>query len=110
VASIRPLMRRNERGLALARSYEPQDRLSKTLGGREDTTSLRRKERRHAFQPEVVVAVASAFHDVFAELADRDEIVGLRAARRIIELAAHGERDPEPLKAVVLAWLHEAHL
>jgi hypothetical protein len=46
----------------------------------------------HAFQPEVIVVVTSAFHDVFAELADRDEIVGLGAVRRIIELAAHGER------------------
>jgi hypothetical protein len=96
------------RWLALARSYDLQDRLSKTLG-EHDPTSLRRKEHRHAFQPEVVAVVTSAFHDVFAELADRDEIVGLRAARRIIELAARGERDPERLKAVVLAWLDEAH-
>jgi hypothetical protein len=44
---------------------------------------------------------------VFAELPGRDDIVGLRAARRIIELAARGERDPERLKAVILGWVPE---
>jgi hypothetical protein len=49
--------------------------------------------------------VSSAFHTVFAELglSNSDEIVALRIARRIIELAVRGERDPERLRAVVLA-------
>jgi hypothetical protein len=57
--------------------------------------------------PEAVTIVSSAFHAVFAELelSNRDEIVALRLARRIIELAAQGERDPERLKAVVLSWV-----
>jgi hypothetical protein len=38
-------------------------------------------------------------------LSDSDEVVALRAARRIIKPAAQGERDPERLKAVVLAWV-----
>jgi hypothetical protein len=48
-----------------------------------------------------------ASRDVFAELglSDSDEVAALRVARRIIELAARGERDPERLKAVVLAWV-----
>jgi hypothetical protein len=51
--------------------------------------------------------VSTAFRSVFAELSGRDDIVGLRAARRIIELAARGERDPERLKAVILGWVPE---
>jgi hypothetical protein len=51
--------------------------------------------------------VSFAFHTVFAELAlsDSDEVVALRVARRIIDLASQGEHDPERLKAVVLAWV-----
>jgi hypothetical protein len=51
--------------------------------------------------------VSSAFHTVFAELrsSDTDEVVALGLARRIIELAAQSERDPERLKAVVLPWV-----
>jgi hypothetical protein len=99
------------RWLALARSYEQQDRLSKALGGNErkeaSPVSRGARERTYALDPEVVAIVSSAFHIVFAELgvSDGDEVVALRVARRIIELAAQGERDPEKLKAVVLAWV-----
>ena len=64
----------------------------------------------YAFEPEVVAILTTAFRAIIAELANRDEIVGLRAARRIIELAARGERDPERLKAVVLAWVQEGRV
>jgi hypothetical protein len=40
-------------------------------------------------------------------LSDRDDAVALRVARRIIELAFAGERDPERLKAVTLSWVTE---
>ena len=99
------------RWLALARSYELQDRLSKTLGGdeRKATSTISRSmgERTYAFDPEVVAILSSAFHAVFAELrlSDSDDVVALRVARRIIELAVQGERDPDRLKAVVLAWV-----
>jgi hypothetical protein len=65
------------------------------------------RERTYALDPEVVAIVSSAFQAVFAELdlSNSDEIVALRVARRIIELAVRGERDPERLKAVVLAWV-----
>jgi hypothetical protein len=99
------------RWLALARSYEQQDRLSKSLGGNQRTGASPvprgAREKTHALEPEVVAVVSCAFHTVFAELGllDSDEIVALRVARRIINLAAQGERDPERLKAVVLAWV-----
>ena len=95
------------RWLALVRSHELQDRLSRTLGS---GPSNKVKSPRHDFEPEVVALLSSAFHAIFAELAGRDEIVGMRAARRIIELAARGERDPERLKTVILGWVQEAHL
>jgi hypothetical protein len=62
---------------------------------------------RSGAQPPTPTILSTAFHSVFAELSGRDDIVGLRAARRIIELAARGERDPERLKAVILGWVQE---
>jgi hypothetical protein len=99
------------RWLALARSYEQHDQLSKALGGNErkgtSPVSWGARERTYSLDPEVVAIVSSAFHAVFAELdlSNCDEIVALRIARRIIELAVVGERDPGRLKAVVLAWV-----
>jgi hypothetical protein len=89
---------------------ELQDGLSKTLGEDERSTSAIRARPRDgtcALDPEVVAILSAAYHAVFAELglSDGDEAVALRVARRIIELAARGERDPERLKAVVLAWV-----
>jgi hypothetical protein len=62
-----------------------------------------------AFDPEVVVSINSAFSAVFADLrlSGRDDAVALRVARRIIELASAGERNPERLKAVGLSWVTE---
>jgi hypothetical protein len=99
------------RWFALARSYVPHDRLSKALAGNEPKeagpVSRGARERTYALDPEVVAVVSSTFHTAFAELglSDSDEVAALRVARRIIELAARGERDPERLKAVVLAWV-----
>jgi hypothetical protein len=44
---------------------------------------------------------------LISAFSDRDDAVALRIARRIIELAAAGERDPERLKATTLAWMPE---
>jgi hypothetical protein len=93
------------RWLALVRSHELHDRLLRTLG-----PSHKVKSPGYAFEPEVVTLLTSAFRAIFAELAGRDEIVGVRAARRVIELAARGERDPEKLKTVILGWVEDAHL
>jgi hypothetical protein len=95
------------RWLALVRSHELQGRLSRTLAS---SPPNKMKNPCYAFEPEVVAILSTAFHAVFAELSGRDEIVGVRAARRIIELAARGERDPERLKTVILGWVQEAHL
>jgi hypothetical protein len=92
------------RWLSLAHSHELQRRLSATLGGKASTAQVAR-----AFDPEVVAIINSAFSAVFADLglSDRDDAVALRVARRIIELAFAGERDPEKLKATTLAWMPE---
>jgi hypothetical protein len=94
------------RWLALARSYALQNRLSKSLGENERKPISRgARARTYALDPEIVAVVSCAFHDVFDELglSDSDEVVALRVARRIIELAARGE--PDRLKAVILTWV-----
>jgi hypothetical protein len=102
------------RWLALAHSYELQQRLSTMLHEHEPsngTGSIARMAREggRAFDPEVVAIMGSAFSAVFADLrlSDRDDAVALRAARRIIELAAAGERDPERLRAATIRWVTE---
>jgi hypothetical protein len=97
------------RWLVLARSYELQDRLSKTLGEHERSKGRMTGagERTYALEPEVVAILSSAFHAVFAEpdLSDSDKIVfAFWVARRIIEVAARGERDPDRFKAAMRAW------
>jgi hypothetical protein len=94
------------RWLALARSYEQQYRLSKALEGGSPVSRGARK-RTYALDPEAVAIVSSAFSTLFAELglSDSDEVSALRVARRIIHLVLEGERDPDRLKAVVLAWV-----
>ena len=90
------------RWLALAHSHELQRRLSTMLGGKGSIAQMAR-----ALDPEVVAIINAAFSAVFADLhlSERDETVALRVARRIIELAFAGERDPERLKATTLAWM-----
>jgi hypothetical protein len=90
------------RWLSLARSYELQRRLSTMLGGNGSIAQVAR-----AFDPEVVAIINSAFGAVCAELglSNSDDAAALRAARRIIELAYTGERDPERLRAVTLSWV-----
>lgn len=90
------------RWLALARSYDLQRRLSASLGGKPSNASTAR-----AFDPEGVAIINSAFRAVFADLglSDRDDTVALRVARRIIDLAFAGERDPERLRSVTLSWV-----
>ena len=92
------------RWLGLARTHELQRRLSTMLG---DKTSIAQMAR--ALDPEVVAIINSAFSAVFTDLglSDRDDAVALRVARRIIELAFTGERDPEWLRAVTLSWVTE---
>jgi hypothetical protein len=108
-AAIVPETKKNHlaeeaRWLALVRSHQLQDQLSRTLGA---SPPNKMKSLCYEFEPEVVAILSTAFRAVFAELPGRDDVVGLRAARRIIELATRGERDPERLKAVILGWVPE---
>jgi hypothetical protein len=51
------------------------------------------------FSPEDVTALTTAFEDVLRSLGlvDRNDPAVLMVAKRIIELARHGERDPTRL-------------
>jgi hypothetical protein len=60
-----------------------------------------------SFDPEVVSAMATAYHAALKELglSESDDAATRVVAKRIVELAALGERDPERLKAATLAAL-----
>jgi hypothetical protein len=98
--------------LGLARSYELQQRLSRFVNEVTANTATipivrMARERGCAFDPEVVAILSSAFRAVVAKLGllNNDDAVALRAAQRIIDLAAQGERDPDRLEAATLAWM-----
>ena len=52
------------------------------------------------FSPEDITALATAFDDTLLalRLIDRNDPIVLMVAKRIIELAKHGERDPARLR------------
>jgi hypothetical protein len=94
------------RWLALALRYERQHQLSRTL----DEFDRRRKagaitrmlqEHRRVFDPSDIAKFEIAYHAVLHQLglADREDSATLMVAKRIIDLAAQGERDPERLAA-----------
>jgi hypothetical protein len=58
-----------------------------------------------AFEPEVVAIISTAYQAVLTELglSDNEDKITLLVARRIIELASKGERDPDRLRAATLA-------
>jgi hypothetical protein len=60
-----------------------------------------------AFGPEVIAIMSSAYHAVLSDLGllDQEDGITLLVARRIIDLATEGERDPERLRAIALASL-----
>jgi hypothetical protein len=57
-----------------------------------------------AFEPELVAALAQEFEDVLPilGLVDREDLVTMLVAQRIIELAQTGVRDPARLKALIV--------
>lgn len=98
--------------LGLARSYELQQRLSrfvKAVATDKAAGPVVRmaRERGCAFDPDVVAILGSAFRAVLADLglSNNEDAAALRAAQRILDLAAQGERDPERLKSATLAWV-----
>jgi hypothetical protein len=60
-----------------------------------------------AFDPEAVKAMATAYEEVLQELklTDRSDGLNETVARKIIEYAKAGERDPSRLRDVVLKSL-----
>jgi hypothetical protein len=60
-----------------------------------------------AFGPEEISIISDAYEAVVAQLSlsDREDSTTLLVAKRIIELASDGERDPSRLRAATLASL-----
>jgi hypothetical protein len=95
------------RWLVLMRSYELQDRLSKALREHESSKAPVGGARAYTLDPKVAAALNCAFEAVFAEpdLSDTEKVFfAFWVARRIIDLASRGERDPDRFKVVVRAW------
>jgi hypothetical protein len=57
------------------------------------------------FEPEDIAIISTAYHAVLIDLglSDQEDAVTLLVARRVIELASEGERDPGRLRAATLA-------
>jgi hypothetical protein len=98
------------RWLALAHSYERQHQLSRTVrefDRRRNAGAITRMlwERRHAFDPDEIARLDIAYHAALNQLgiADREDGATLLVAKRIIDLASEGERDPERLTAATVA-------
>jgi hypothetical protein len=94
------------RWLALARSHDAQQRLSRMLrdsAGKCPDFNIKGR----VFDAEVVAIISTAFHTVVAELglSDRDEAAALRVAGIIIKLASESERNPGRLKAAAMRWV-----
>ena len=62
-------------------------------------------EEKTYFSPEDITALATAFEDTLRtlRLADRNDPIVLMVAKKIIELARQGERNPERLRALVIS-------
>ena len=63
-----------------------------------------RSFRNQAFEPEAIATMSSAYDDVCRELGleDRDQLQANAVAKKIIEFAQRGERDPVRLRLSVL--------
>jgi hypothetical protein len=97
------------RWMALAQSYERQHQLSRFLA----EFSRRRRagpivqmahEQRVAFGPDEVMLMDTAFHVALEQLGllDREDGMALMIARRIIEVAGKGERDPKRMASAAV--------
>jgi len=62
-------------------------------------------EEKTFFSPEDITALATAFENTLRtlRLADRNDPIVLMVAKKIIELARQGERNPERLRALVIS-------
>ena len=66
-------------------------------------------EEKTFFSPEDITALTTAFEDTLhtLRLADRNDPIVLMVAKKIIELARRGERNPERLRALVISQFEE---
>jgi hypothetical protein len=100
------------RWLALAHSYGRQHALSRTViefDRRRNAGAITRvlREQRGVFEPDVIAWLDIAYHTVLDRLGlpDREDGATLVVAKRIIDLATQGERDPERLTAATIEAL-----
>jgi hypothetical protein len=100
------------RWLSLAYSYEGQHRVARTIAEfdrRPSTGAINRMLREHGgvFQPDDITRLMVAYGAVLHQLglADREDGATLMVAKRIIDLATQGERDPERLMAAAVEAL-----
>jgi hypothetical protein len=65
------------------------------------------REQGAAFEPEAIAAMTAAYHAILKELrlSDREDAGTLMVAKRVIEVAALGERDPQRLADAALELL-----
>jgi len=96
------------RWLALALSYELRVATSASIEldrrGKVGSLSLMLREQGIAFDPEAVAQLDIAYRAVLAQLGlvDHEDSATLTVAKRIVDLAAEGERDPERLTAATV--------
>ena len=100
------------RWLALAHSYEGQHPLSRTIAEfdrRRRAGAITRMLRQQGgvFEPDDITRLTVAYRAVLHQLGlvDREDGATLMVAKRIIDLASQGERDPERLTAATLEAL-----
>jgi hypothetical protein len=98
--------------LALAESYDNQQRLSLAVTEferRRKAGAINRmlRETGDVFEPEVIARLTVAYKATLdlLRLADREDTGTLMVAKRIIDLATQGERDPERLMAATIEVL-----
>jgi hypothetical protein len=100
------------RWLALALSYDRQHQLSRTIAEfdrrrKAGAIALTLRERGLAFDLDDVTRLDIAYHAVLHHfrLSDRTDGITLVIAKRIVDLAAQGEHDPERLVAATVEAL-----
>jgi hypothetical protein len=66
--------------------------------------------RRHVFEPDDVRLLAAVYEDVLniVGLVDRKDPLAELIARRVIQLAQAGDRDPQSLKDLVLEGVQQS--
>jgi hypothetical protein len=89
--------------MVLAHGYEREHKASRHVA---DFTRMLR-EQGGAFDPDDIVRLDIAYHAVLHQLglADIEDAATLIVAKRVIDLAAQGERDPERLTSATVEAL-----